>query len=66
MQDSNFAIEKHIRRKTGHDTKVYPSFVEKKFSMPQNDIELIKENHDVLEGKSKRVFAGAEIVTKVF
>ena len=30
--------------------------------MPQNDIEPIKENHDVLEGKSKKEFLkGAEI-----
>ena len=51
-----------LGRKTGHDTKVYPSFAEKKFSMPQNDIEPIKENHDVLEGKSKKEFLkGAEI-----
>jgi len=51
-----------LGRKTGHDSKVYPSFAEKKFSMPQNDIEPIKENHDVLEGKSKKEFLkGAEI-----
>ena len=51
-----------LGRKTGHDSKVYPSFAEKKFSMPQNDIEPIKENHDVLEGRSKKEFLkGAEI-----
>ena len=51
-----------LGRKTGHDSKVYPSFAEKKFSMPQKDIEPIKENHDVLEGKSKKEFLkGAEI-----
>ena len=51
-----------LGRKTGHDSKVFPSFAEKKFSMPQNDLEPIKENHDVLEGKSKKEFLkGAEI-----
>ena len=51
-----------LGRKTGNETKVYPSFAEKKFSMPQNDIEPIKESLDVLEGKSKKEFLrGAEI-----
>ena len=51
-----------LGRKTGHESKVYPSFAEKKFSMPQNDVEPIKENHNVLEGKNKKEFLrGAEI-----
>ena len=51
-----------LGRKTGHDSKVYPSFAEKKFSMPQNDVEPVKESHDVLEGKNKKEFLrGAEI-----
>ncbi len=50
-----------LGRKTGHDSKVYPNFVEKKFSMPKKDVEPI-ENLDVLEGKVKKEFlAGAEI-----
>ena len=50
-----------LGRKTGHESKVYPNFVEKKFSMPKKDVEPI-ENLDVLEGKVKKEFlAGAEI-----
>ena len=33
---------KYIRKKTGHDTKVYPNFTEKKFSMPNQDAEPVK------------------------
>ncbi len=50
-----------LGRKTGHESKVYPNFVEKKFSMPKKDVEPI-ENLHVLEGKVKKEFlAGAEI-----
>ena len=49
-------------RKTGHDSKVYPDFSEKKFSMPQNETKPIKQNLEVLEGKDKKEFLrGAEI-----
>ena len=51
-----------LGRKTGHDSKVYPSFAEKKFSMPNKDAEPVKQNLDVLEGKNKKEFLrGAEI-----
>ena len=55
-----------LGRKTGHESKVYPSLL-KNFSMPQNDVEPIKENHNVLEGKNKKEFLrGAKLLTKVF
>ena len=51
-----------LGRKTGHESKVFPNFAEKKFSMPQNEIEPVKLNLDVLEGKEKKEFLkGAEI-----
>ena len=40
----NLAIKKHIRRKTGHESKVYPNFAEKEFSMPQKDTKVAKQN----------------------
>ena len=27
-----------LGRKTGHDSKIYPDFAEKKFSIPKNDV----------------------------
>ena len=51
-----------LGRKTGHQSKVYPNFSEKKFNIPSNDLNLIKQNHDLLEGKDKKEFLkGAEI-----
>ena len=51
-----------LGRKTGHETKIYPNFSEKKFNIPKNNIEPIKQNHEILEGKDKKEFlAGAEI-----
>ncbi len=51
-----------LGRKTGHDSKVYPSFAEKKFTVPNQEVEPIKQNLDVLEGKDKKEFLrGAEI-----
>ena len=51
-----------LGRKTGHDSKVYPSFSEKKFSMPHKDIKPAEKNLDILEGKDKKEFLrGAEI-----
>ena len=51
-----------LGRKTGHETKVYPNFAEKKFSMPQKDNNQVEINLDVLEGKEKKEFLrGAEI-----
>ena len=58
----NLRLRSILGRKTGHESKVFPNFAEKKFSMPQNDIEPVKLNLDVLEGKEKKEFLkGAEI-----
>jgi len=51
-----------LGRKTGHETKVYPSFAEKKFNIPSNEVKPVKLNHEILEGKDKKEFLkGAEI-----
>jgi len=51
-----------LGRKTGHETKVYPGFDEKKFSIPKQDVEPQKQNFEILEGKDKKEFLkGAEI-----
>jgi len=51
-----------LGRKTGHESKVYPSFEEKRFNIPKNQVKPMKQNHDVLEGKDKKEFLkGAEI-----
>ena len=51
-----------LGRKTGHETKVYPNFAEKKFSMPQKDIKAAEKNLEILEGRDKKEFLkGAEI-----
>jgi predicted lipid-binding transport protein (Tim44 family) len=51
-----------LGRKTGHESKSYPSFVEKKFSISKNDVKPNKQNHEILEGKNKKDFLkGAEL-----
>ena len=51
-----------LGRKTGHESKIYPSFNERKFDIPKNDIKPVKQNHEILEGKNKKEFLkGAEI-----
>ena len=51
-----------LGRKTGHESKIYPSFNERKFNIPKNDIKPVKQNHEILEGKNKKEFLkGAEI-----
>ena len=51
-----------LGRKTGHEPKIYPSFSEKKFSVPNNEIKDFKKDHDKLEGNEKKEFLkGAEI-----
>ena len=51
-----------LGRKTGHESKVYPNFAEKKFSMPKKDVEPVEQNLEILEGKDKKEFLkGAEI-----
>jgi len=51
-----------LGRKTGHESKVFPSFAEKEFNLPKNEIKPIKQNLETLEGKDKKEFLrGAEI-----
>ena len=51
-----------LGRKTGHESKVYPNFAEKKFTIPQQETKPVKQNLEVLEGKAKKEFLkGAEI-----
>jgi|TARA_B110000914_G_scaffold220293_1_gene230139 predicted lipid-binding transport protein (Tim44 family) len=51
-----------LGRKTGHETKVYQNFEDKKFNISNNIIKPIKQNHEILEGKEKKEFLkGAEI-----
>ncbi len=51
-----------LGRKTGHESKVYPNFAEKKFNIPNNDVQNIKKDHEKLEGQDKKEFLkGAEI-----
>ncbi len=51
-----------LGRKTGHETKIYPSFAEKKFSIPKQDFKPTEENLEILEGNKKKEFLkGAEI-----
>ena len=51
-----------LGRKTGHQSKIYPNFAEKKFNIPKNDLKPLKQNHETLEGKNKKEFLkGAEL-----
>jgi len=51
-----------LGRKTGHESKVYSSFEEKRFNVSKNEVKPMKQNHDILEGKDKKEFLkGAEI-----
>ena len=51
-----------LGRKTGHDSKVYPNFEERKFNLKKNDSKNFKKDHNVLEGDEKKEFLkGAEI-----
>ena len=51
-----------LGRKTGHESKVYPNFAEKKFSIPQKENKPLEKNLEILEGKDKKEFLrGAEI-----
>ena len=51
-----------LGRKTGHESKVYPGFAEKEFSVPKNEVKPAKLNLENLEGKDKKEFLrGAEI-----
>ena len=51
-----------LGRKTGHETKIYPAFQEKKFNIPNGNVTSFKQNLNVLEGQEKKEFLkGAEI-----
>ncbi len=51
-----------LGRKTGHETKLYTDFEDRKFNIPKNNIKASKLNHNVLEGNEKEEFLkGAEI-----
>ena len=51
-----------LGRKTGHESKVYPTFAEKEFNIPKNETKPVKQNLENLEGKDKKEFLrGAEI-----
>ena len=51
-----------LGRKTGHETKVYTDFEERKFNIPKNNIKTSKQDHNVLEGNEKKEFLkGAEV-----
>ena len=51
-----------LGRKTGHESKVYPTFAEKEFNIPKKEIKPVKQNLETLEGKDKKEFLrGAEI-----
>jgi len=51
-----------LGRKTGHESKVYPGFSDKEFSVPNKESKLTKKNLEVLEGDEKKEFLkGAEM-----
>jgi len=51
-----------LGRKTGHETKMYSNFAEKKFNVPKNSIKHSDKNHDTLEGNEKKEFLkGADL-----
>ena len=51
-----------LGRKTGHETKMYSDFAERKFNVPKNNIRNSNKNHDTLEGNEKKEFLkGAEL-----
>ena len=45
-----------LGRKTGHQSKAYPGFAEKKFNMPKNIVKSENQNHEILEGNEKKEF----------
>ena len=51
-----------LGRKTGHEPKIYPSFAEKKFNVPNSDVQNVKKDLSTLEGQDKKQFLkGAEV-----
>ena len=51
-----------LGRKTGHDSKVYPNFEDRKFNSPLSKVKPVVKNHETLEGNDKIEFLkGAEL-----
>ena len=51
-----------LGRKTGHESKVYPNFAEKKFNISKNVVKSTNHDHEKLEGKDRKDFLkGAEV-----
>ena len=51
-----------LGRKTGHGSKVYPSFAEKEFNVPKSETKPLNQNLEILEGTDKKEFLrGAEM-----
>ena len=51
-----------LGRKTGHETKIFPNFDERKFNLPKNDSKNPSLNKSILEEEDKKEFLkGAEI-----
>ena len=51
-----------LGKKTGHESKIYPAFEEKKFDISKNNIKSFKKNLDTLEGQDEKDFLhGAEL-----
>jgi len=51
-----------LGRKTGHESKAYPTFAEKEFNIPNKEVKPAKQNLESLEGQDKKEFLkGAEI-----
>ena len=51
-----------LGRKSGHESKIYSNFAERKYNSPENKTAKLEENLNVLEGVEKKEFLkGAEI-----
>ena len=51
-----------LGRKTGHEPKIYPTFEENKFNVPNKEAKDIRPNFEKLEGEEKKEFLkGAEM-----
>ena len=58
----NPALRSILGRKTGHESKAYPTFAEKEFNIPNKEVKPAKQNLESLEGQDKKEFLkGAEI-----
>ena len=53
-----------LGRKTGHETKIYPSFSEKKFNIPSNEIKPVKEVEIKESDGNSRIWRGGPNVLR--